>query len=277
MSSGCNALVVPFQQLLQGPIEVLLCECVNDLRHRHFHLLNSLITTASELREWPKVTGSKFWTIGRLRNCLDVHFGQIVCDKDRVVDWCIVLVEMPLIWRVLASSDGISSWTPWKPQYSNPNPNPLANQLWCSDFLTPPTTLIIPHRLPAFLESFMLKPQHSNPDLNLTHWSINSGVLTSLLLPHPSPSLTDSLPSLNLLYHSKTDARLMQDGRKAVWSISYVSVAFFQVYDRILLHIVVLKCPHVQIVFLKFTSCDDPFLVGCIPIAAVAVHLKLKS
>ena len=31
----------------------------------------------------------------------------------------------------------------------------LANQLWCSDFFTPPTCLIIPHRLPAFLESLM--------------------------------------------------------------------------------------------------------------------------
>ena len=31
----------------------------------------------------------------------------------------------------------------------------LANQLWCSDFLTPPTPLIIPHRLPAFLEYLM--------------------------------------------------------------------------------------------------------------------------
>ena len=31
----------------------------------------------------------------------------------------------------------------------------LANQLWCSDFLIPPTPLIIPHRLPAFLESLM--------------------------------------------------------------------------------------------------------------------------
>ena len=31
----------------------------------------------------------------------------------------------------------------------------LANQLWCSDFLTPPTPLIIPHRFPAFLESLM--------------------------------------------------------------------------------------------------------------------------
>ena len=52
----------------------------------------------------------------------------------------------------------------------------LANQLWCSDFLTPPTPLIIPYRFPAFL---------------------------------------------------KTDARFMQDTPKAVWSIPYVSVAWF--------------------------------------------------
>ena len=42
-----------------------------------------------------------------------------------------------------------------KPQHSNSNPNPLANQLWCIDFLTPPTPTIIPHKLPAFLESLM--------------------------------------------------------------------------------------------------------------------------
>ena len=59
------------------------------------------------------------------------------------------------IWIVLASSDGISSWTPIKPQHSNPNPNPLPNHLWCIDFLTSPTPLIIPHRLHAFLESLM--------------------------------------------------------------------------------------------------------------------------
>ena len=58
-------------------------------------------------------------------------------------------------------------------------------------------------------------------------WPINSVVLTSLLLPHFSSSLTDSLPSWNLLCHSKTDARFMQDGPKADWSIPYVSVAFF--------------------------------------------------
>ena len=59
------------------------------------------------------------------------------------------------IWRVLASSDRIFSWTPLKTQHSNPNPNRLANQLWCIDFLTPPTPLILPHGLPAFLESLM--------------------------------------------------------------------------------------------------------------------------
>ena len=59
------------------------------------------------------------------------------------------------IWSVLASSLGISCWTPLKPQHSNSNPNlyPLANQLWYIVFLTPPTPLIIPHRLPDFFES----------------------------------------------------------------------------------------------------------------------------
>ena len=91
------------------------------------------------------------------------------------------------IWRVLASSQGISSWAPLKPQHRDPNPNPLANQHWCIDFLTPPT---------------------------------------------PPSSLTDSLPSLNLLFHSKTDARFMQDGRKAVWRIPYVSEAFFPSWEQ---------------------------------------------
>ena len=54
-----------------------------------------------------------------------------------------------------------------------------------------------------------------------------TGVLTSLLLPHLSSYLRDALPSLNLLCHSKTDARFIQDAPKAVWSIPYVSVASF--------------------------------------------------
>ena len=70
----------------------------------------------------------------------------------------------------------------------------------------------------------------------------------------------------------------MQDAPKAVWSIPYVSVAFcFQVLNRILLNIVLVKCHHVKIAFLKLTSCDNQALVGCIPIATVAVYLNLKS
>ena len=57
------------------------------------------------------------------------------------------------IWRVLASSGLFSSWTPLKPQHSNPNP--LANQHWCTDFLTSPKPLIVPHWLPAFPDSLM--------------------------------------------------------------------------------------------------------------------------
>ena len=100
------------------------------------------------------------------------------------------------IWRVLASSYRISSWTPLKPQHSNPNPNTLAN----------------------------------------------SDVLTSFLLPHISPSLTDSLPSLNLLCHSETDARFMQDAPKAVWSIGVIAcpsggVGKYDIYIYIYIYI----------------------------------------
>ena len=77
-------------------------------------------------------------------------FGLVYCLSGNAFD---------PIWRVHASSDGISSWTPLKPQHTNPNtnpnPKPLANQLWCTNFLTPPTPLIIPHRFPVFLESLM--------------------------------------------------------------------------------------------------------------------------
>ena len=57
----------------------------------------------------------------------------------------------------------------------------------------------------------------------------------------------------------------MQDGRQAVWSIPYVSEAFFPILKQNL------------IAFLKFTSCDNQALIGCIPTDAVAVHFKLKS
>ena len=127
-----------------------MCERVNDLPHSLFHLLNCLITTASEL--------------SHREQGLDYRDGEELywcpyCSNSLWQGWSCGLVHCPggnatdPIWRVLASSDGLSSWTPLKPQ--NSNPNPLGNQLWSIDFLTAPTPLIIPHRLPAFLESLM--------------------------------------------------------------------------------------------------------------------------
>ena len=66
----------------------------------------------------------------------------------------------------------------------------------------------------------------------------------------------------------------MQDCPKAVWSIPYVSVAFFPSLKQNIFAYRSLKC---QIAFLKFTSYDNQALVGCIPIPAVVVHLNLKS
>ena len=69
----------------------------------------------------------------------------------------------------------------------------------------------------------------------------------------------------------------MQDGRKAVWSIPYISVAFFPSLKQNVIAYCSSKVSHVQIAFLKLISCDNQALVGCIPIAAVAVDLNLKS
>ena len=138
-------------------MEVLLCECVNNFRHSLFHLPNCLITRACKLREYPKVTGSKHY-----REAEELSWCPS-WSNSLWKRWSCGLVHCPgrnatgPIWRVLASSDRITSWTLLKPQHCkpNPNPNPLANQPWSIDFLTPPTPLIIPHRLPAFLKSLM--------------------------------------------------------------------------------------------------------------------------
>ena len=66
----------------------------------------------------------------------------------------------------------------------------------------------------------------------------------------------------------------MQDGRKAVWRIPNISVAFFPSLKQ---NFIAYRSSKVSYCILKFSSCDNQDLVGCIPIAAVAVHLKLKS
>ena len=135
--------------------------------------------------------------------------------------WSCGLVHCPgwnatdLIWRVLASSDGISSWTPLKPQHSNPNPNPLANQPWCSDFITPPTPLILHHRFRAL--NLLC---HSNSDED---WSI----------PYVSVAFFSSLKQNFIAYRSsKVSSRpdcvfeihhLWQSGFSMMYSISCCS------------------------------------------------------
>ena len=66
----------------------------------------------------------------------------------------------------------------------------------------------------------------------------------------------------------------MQDAPKVVWSLPYISVAFFP------------SLKHNLIAYYSSKVSSGPdwifeihqlYLVGCIPIPAVAVHLKLKS
>ena len=249
-----------------------------------------------------------------MRNCLDVHFGLWQ-------GWSCGLVHCPagnatdLIRRVLASSSGISSWTPLKPQHSIPcwlsvqrepsacrscqccqkrdnqkfvgglalsgllgsgrssmlplgtrslgyssrssfhHRSPEHQELWDLNWSAPPSpcchdnvflrTLginfvqifsnfsslrIIVWTVPTLTSNCALivsVDAWRSLSMKFFIWPINSGVLTSLLLPQLSSSLADSLPSLNLLCHSETDAQFMQDAPKAVWSIPYISVAFF--------------------------------------------------
>ena len=206
-------------------MKLLLDERIDDLRHSLFHLLNCLITTASELKGITKShreQGLDYWEDEKLSWCPS-------CSNSLWQGWSCGLVYCPggnatePIWRALASSDGISSWTPLKPQHSNPNPYPLANQLWCIDFLTPPTALIIPHRLPTFLESLM----------PLKNWC-----------------------SIHARW-SKSSLKL--------------SIRFCCIFPSLKHNFIANRS------FLKFTICDNQVLVGCIPIAAVGVHLKLKS
>ena len=69
----------------------------------------------------------------------------------------------------------------------------------------------------------------------------------------------------------------MQDAPKAVWSIPHVPVAFFPSLKLNFIAYCSSKCPHIQIAFLKFTSRHNQELIGYILIAAVGVHLNLKS
>ena len=69
----------------------------------------------------------------------------------------------------------------------------------------------------------------------------------------------------------------MQDAPKAVWSIPYVSVAFFpSLKQNFIAYRSSKMSPRLDCIF-EIHHCDNQALVECIPIAAVAADLNLKS
>ena len=69
----------------------------------------------------------------------------------------------------------------------------------------------------------------------------------------------------------------MQDGRKAVWSIQYVSVSFFTCLKHNFITYRSSKVSSRPDCIFEIHQLWQSGLVGCILIAAIAVHLKLKS
>ena len=69
----------------------------------------------------------------------------------------------------------------------------------------------------------------------------------------------------------------MQYSPKAVWSIPYVSVAFFPSLKQNFIAYCSCKVSSYTDFILKFASYENQALVGRILIPAVAVHLNVKS
>ena len=139
------------------------------------------------------------------------------------------------IWRVLASSDGICSRTPLKPQHSIP--------CWLSVQWEPS----------ACRSCQCCQKMGSS---KVCGWICSvwpSWVWES------QPASTGNSVSLSLGHSSRS---------------SFHRMAFFPSLKQ---NFIAYRSSKVQIAFLKFTSCDNQALVGCIPIPAVAVHLNLKS
>ena len=66
----------------------------------------------------------------------------------------------------------------------------------------------------------------------------------------------------------------MQDDPKAVWSIPYVSVAFFPSLKH---NFIAYRSSKVSDCIFEIHQLWQPGFCGCIPIATVAVYLNLKS
>ena len=136
------------------------------------------------------------------------------------------------IWRVLASSDGTSSWNPLKPQHGIPCwPSVQWESSACRSCqcCQKKGSSKVCGWICSIWPSWVWESQHASSG-NSVSWSLGYSSRSSFLCMAFFPSLKQNF----IAYHSS----------------------------------------QVQIAFLKFTSC---VLVGCIPIAAVAVHLNLKS
>ena len=134
------------------------------------------------------------------------------------------------IWRVLASSLGISSWTRLKPQHSI--------SCWLS--------VQWEHSVCESCQCCKKKKRSSKVWMDLL-------CLAFLGLGEPACFYWEPY-----LWVIAVDPAFM------TWHFSSLKQNF-------------IAYPKVQIAFLKFTSCDNQALVGCIPIPAVAVDLNLKS
>ena len=141
------------------------------------------------------------------------------------------------IWTVLASSDGIFFWTTLKPQHSIP--------CWLSVQWEP-----------SACRSCQCCQKKGGGSSKVCGWICS--VWPSWVWESQHASTGNSV-SWSLGYSSRS---------------SFHRMAFFPSLKQ---NFIAYRSSKVQIAFLKFTSCDNQALVGCIPIPAVAVPLNLKS
>ena len=76
------------------------------------------------------------------------------------------------------------------------------------------------------------------------------------------------------------ESQLAFTGNSVSWSLGHSSRSSFHrtvFFPSLKQNFIAYHSSKVLIAFLKFTSCDNQALVGCIPIPAVAVDLNLKS
>ena len=136
------------------------------------------------------------------------------------------------IWRVLASSDGISSWTPFK-------------------------------------------PQHCIPCLLSVQWEPSACISCQCCQKKVSSKVCGWICSVWPSW--VWESQYTSTGNAVSWSLghsnrsSFHRMAFFPISKQ---NFIAYRSSKVQIAFFKFTSSDNKALVGCIPIAAVAVHLN---